>query len=230
MAGTRGGVKREVRKLLRDRNPSRQLVDLEMLEAEIESGMSAIGSEIGLGQAWVTGAVALAAGTEDYSLPSGVEYEQVVQLVRASDKTPLRKLSPDEMAQHRAGVSSSRGEPQVWAPLLSVTQGVGVRVWPVPVAGGTLDLLRAIVPAALTSDASAVPFSRKALRALERQVASTIGLAIPAERRAELGLTDAYFAALAAEAARLVHQEKLTVWRLKRANGRVGSWVAEWLS
>lgn len=184
MSDTRGAVKRRIRLRIDDMNPNDRAIDDERMDILIEDRMHLLAQEVGLGAVWTTTLVTLAASTWQYTLPTSVQYERVMDVVLRSLATPLDRVTHAEMTALRDG-GTATGDPTHYALFEDSSQQVNIWVYPTPTQVDYLDGLRAQIPTTLSSDSSAIPFSTPLLKALEKSVAAEAILLMDEESRAE---------------------------------------------
>jgi hypothetical protein len=100
-----------------------------------------------------------------------------------------------------------------------------------PATGESVDALVSLLPASwgTEGDPPTIPFSTRALRALERKVAAEVGMALNAEDLNRIKVNPAVFAVWAADAKELLRQERLAVSRLRLDHGPTDiRWALAW--
>lgn len=190
MSGTLAGVRNNVRWLLQDHDPSNYAVSTPELNRLIEHRMQTAAVEIGQGPAWVTAALTLVPDQSDYTLPTGVTYQQVMLLRLGSQGWSMMRISMDIMTVKRRGPAIPRGLPTDYTLWEDTSQVVNVRLFPTPSQADTIDIFRSLVPATLTDDSTAIPFSDGGLRLLELGVALRAAKRMTPEQRAQRLLSD----------------------------------------
>ncbi len=204
MASTRLLAERRVRKLLKDENYSDLAIPRPLLHQAMEQVMRTLASRYRASQAWVAGAATLTVGNSDATLASSVEYAQIISLVRASDKYPLDRWSEERMASARSGSSTlTQGQPYAVWFWEDQTQTVNARFYPAADGSYSFDLLRSVIPAALATDSTSIPFDLDLVDALVLETAATLLPAMTAARRDALGLDPALADVLRSQAASL---------------------------
>ena len=209
MSVARSVLTLNVRELLRDLDPGARVVPSERIWRALEATAQAWGVDVWQGPAWVTGAITVVAGTSDYTLPGSVEYAQVLELRRQSDGHLLSRRTQEQMELLRENTSNTPSPPTDFALWELTTQVVNVRVY--PTGANVLDLLRSLIPGALSSDAATVPFNAPLARGLERFVAAEIA----ASQMARLQISEEAIKGWYDSAARALQKEKERVSAMK---------------
>lgn len=93
--------------------------------------------------------------------------------------------------------------PLYYALYETSAQATVMRVAPTPVVAGTLKVYHSLLPTALVSDTSTIPFSDGLLRALERLVAAECAIAMGPEQRKK----------------RMIGPETIARWRMLAERG-----------
>ena len=200
MAGTLLSVRTNIREMLRDLNPDMPALFDRRLKPLIERRMHHLALQVPLGKGWSLAAVTLVPGTDDYTI-SGVQVRQIEMLRLASTKQILTKRTTEQMAAQRANGGSAN--PYDFALAETATQTVTVQVFPIPKVADTLDRFGSVLPANLTTDASAIPFSEPMLGALEFDVMALCIGSISDEQAGKMQIdksVGATYAALSREA------------------------------
>lgn len=176
MSATLAATRSNVKRIIGDVTPSNPAAGDDQYDRAIEGNMHFIGNQVGMGQAWVTSAITLVSGTYDYTLPGSVEYAQILDLRLVSQGWMLTRVTLEQMELLRRGpaANQSQGDPTRYALWEDASQGVNVRLWQQPNKIDTIDLLRSVIPAVLSTETSSIPFSMSLLRVLERFAAVEI--------------------------------------------------------
>jgi hypothetical protein len=233
MSTTGPQVVLNVQALLQESSPDDPVVPVDIYPPIINRMVSMLAGpeHLNIGSAWVSPILTLVAGTDEYELQTGVEYEQVLSLCYATDRVPLRKESLDTVSLLWTGTTKAQGRPRFMCLRPEPDQHIKVMVWPCPTAGEAVNGLVTLAPTPWVSTATApsIPFSARATMALELLVASAIGKTLGTDKATALGLNPACFDGWKAEALELVRQERLSVIRLKRSYGANNcDWVQAW--
>lgn len=209
-----------------------QVIDSDGIRKAITNNVAVIAKEIGLGPAWLTPGISLVTNAMDYTLPAGVEYDQVLSLVYTTDKWPLQKVSRDEILNLRAGVQNSTGRRFEYAMYPDASGLVQVMFGRFPQKAEGIDVLASTVPVPWNAGDAVVPnipFSTTAVRALEYLAAAEYGAAFGPDRIVALNINPNVFKTWQDKAMELIRQERLTVIRLKRSNGPMNyTWYSAW--
>lgn len=230
MAGTGPEVVAEVRRIMRDRAADPVVPEDDIRQA-VNRCVSLMAAKLGVGTAWVSPALTLTTLTRDYALPTtdGIEYQSLLELVYTSDRQPLVKVDREIVDACRVGESVSHGRSLVYSVTLSPTQEVEVNLPYLPQSAETVDALVSVVPATWPigpATAPAIPFSQRALRALELFVAHRVFKSASDDTVVQLDLSPKSADEWFAEAEALQREEALTVIRFKRARGARAWWPA----
>ena len=225
MADTLLNVRRRVRLLTDDMDPNDYALDSDRLNTVIESRMHLMAQEVGLGASWVTGAVTLVASTWQYTLPTSVQYERITAVQFAAQNWLLDRVTPTEMLALHDGAGTTSGDPTHYALFEDTSQQINLWVFPIPNAAGTLNALRAQVPAALSTDATNIPFGSPLLRALEKGAAVDAVLLMDEEARTERKATLDAAGKWDKEIARAIKLERVRIANLRRSDTVPQRWV-----
>lgn len=178
MSKTLAALRADIRERLNDTNPGDYVFPSSRLDRMVETHLQAIGQTLFGNLDWAVGAVTLVVGTTDYALPA-LEYDLYTVIKLHSTGQPLKKMTPEDIYQIRANLSSSSGNPRSYA-LLENSLGVKTLLLDyAPLEADTLDILRSVQESDLTpADADVIDFPRAVLRGLELFVcAEAIGSA-----------------------------------------------------
>jgi len=234
MAASATVVRDNVYTLLGVTNPSgsASIVSPDQVRGAINRQVALVASHVGLGPAWVTGAIVTTLTDLDYTLANTVEYHQVIELVYAADRQPLRKISKDDLLSARAGAVNSSGRPLEYALDVNAAQEVIV-MFPVKFSRvESIDAYASTEPAdwpAGSGTPPTVPFSRKALRATEYFAAADLANAMGEDRLTALDLKPGAIEGWIAQGRELERQAGLDIIRIKRARGpRNRAWFTTW--
>lgn len=225
MPDTVANVRRRVRQLIDDLNPNDTAIDSERLTTVLENRMHAMAQEVGLGPVWVTGAITLAANDWEYTLPTSIQYNRVLQLQLNSQEWLMERLSPVELTALRDGSGDMTGDPTHYALFEDTSQQVNVWLAPTPVAVDTINILRSQVPAALSTDATNVSFSDPLLRALEKAAALDALLLMDQEEREKRKAVLDNVPIWNQEVRRALRLERVRVGNYKRSDRVPSKWV-----
>jgi hypothetical protein len=232
VAGSGDLVRAEIYTLLGITNTADPMIPLDTARQGINRTVALVAKELGLGPAWITSAISLTTALRDYTLPGTVEYEQVLQMIYSTDKQPLRKVPLDEILAARGGSGSSSGRQFAYALTPTSTQTVTVSFAYLPNAAETIDVLATTMPVPWPKGSAAaptIPFSTTALRSLELLGACDLGGSLGPDKMNALDLNPKTFDGWRATAMELIRQERLTIIRLKRANGPTNyAWFSSW--
>ena len=199
-----------VRILLKDPNPPAGGTVLAVTDVDAYHTLMDLAQimapDLGLGRGWVSAWIAISdTESSDFSPAVGIEYETILELVRASDHWPLERVSNTEMEMLRRGTMIPFGPKVTHYTILEKTSGanevVTIRVHPRPTAADSLDALLEEIPTAAYADATVLPFSHDALRGLEREAAIDLALGMLAEDFDDHGLSKDLLARWEREAA-----------------------------
>lgn len=206
-----------VRNLLKDVDPSAYVVPEETLIEMTANQMQLIGNDVNPGTHWLASPISIVPGTEDYALSTSLQYTQVIEVRRGSDKYPLLKRTVSELSQAWIGAATPRG-PQVFEYALweDDASQVNIRVRPVPSAADTLEIFLSDLPPAITSASTAIPFSGPLLAAMAKQVAGECIMAMTQDQLDRLHLTSGLGQLYLSQANEAKDVEDVRIRRLKR--------------
>lgn len=225
MADTLANVRRRVRLLSDDMDPNHYAMDSDRLNTVIESRMHLMAQECGMGATWVTGAVTLTAGDFTYTLPTTVEYQRVMAVRLNSQTWLMERITHTELLALQDGAGDAQGDPTHYAFYEDTSQQVNIWVYPTPNASDTLDIQRAAVPSALSTDATNIPFSAPLLRALEKSAAMDAILLMDADEQARRKVTLQQAPKWEREVLRAMKLEKVRFGNLRRSDVVPQKWV-----
>jgi hypothetical protein len=172
VASTLVKVRRAVRFRLRDFVVSKQAISTIELNEIIQSNTRYVSGCIPLGEKWVSGAsgIVVTAGSDTSTLPSGVEYTDVLELRRTVDGYILKKRTREEMnlmfwTKHITS-TKEHAEPTDYCLMENEAQSVAIRFQSPALTTTTIDLLRRVLPSDLIADTTEIPFSTLAIEAI----------------------------------------------------------------
>jgi hypothetical protein len=215
MAGTLLSVRDRVRWLINDRNQSEYVISSPRLDRLIADRLNHIAELVGYGLEWATAAVTLAANTFDYSLPSSIQYHQIVDVVLNSRGWQLVRRGIEELNALRGVATPATGDPTDYALFEGLTQLVTIRLYPTPASADTLNLLRSRIPIAVSADADVVSFSDNLLRALEKDVALNVLALLGDEELKQLGVSRNVIPLWSRDLERAIKAERVRIRRMK---------------
>lgn len=233
MAMGRGGadVVSEVYRIFAD-DSSDPIIPEDTIRQQVNPQVSRIVGELGLGTAWVTTAFTTATNSRDNLLPSTVEYDRLLELVYASDKVPLRKISLEEMTYLRQGSTIPTGRQILYAVTVSPVGVVEIQFSGYSDRAEAVSALVSTTPTTWPKGSATpptIPFSQRALRALELRIAASVAAVAGPDKYVALDLSKNAPQIWNDEANELIRHEALVIIRLKRAHGpRSYSWFPVW--
>ena len=111
MSETLATARTNVLELIHDQDLAHLFLDTVEVARLIVSKTQEWGNALGLGHDWIAGAFTLSAGsTADYTLPTSVEYAQVLKLRIQETGYEIPKVDWDEIEARREGITSTSGE------------------------------------------------------------------------------------------------------------------------
>lgn len=229
MAGTSQTVADNVRRIIRDPDNGRPVVATDTIKQSTDRQVPQVADACTIHPALVASLLTLVAGTATYTLSSG-EYDYLADLYLASDRMPLLKVSREEMDRLRVGGSSS-GRPQCYSIFPQDDQTVDVTFWPTPASGEVVSGYVTALPDAWGTGATTaptIPFSQRALRAVELRVAASVVMPLNSEALNALKLDKGAARLWLDEAANLEQRERVLVARLRNTHGQTYRWVSAW--
>lgn len=185
MSATRSATELEVRRLIDDLDPDDFAISSIRMHSMVQGQMHLLAPRTVLPMEAVTD-VALLASIYDYTLTGIVG--DIRQAILNSTGLALDPMNLEDLnAQYRQDTAQAAGTgtPRAYALFETSAQASKMRVAPTPSASGTIKLYYGIIPAALSADSSAIPFSAPLLRILERMVASECVAAMSEQDRAK---------------------------------------------
>jgi len=171
MSATRTATEMNVRYLIDDLDPDDYAISSVRMHQYLQGQMQVMSTRLILPMEAVT-SVAVTGGTYDYTLTGIVG--DVRKVLWSETGRELARMTFDDIcsAYLQDTDEAVSGEPCAYALYETSAQASKLRLGPTPDASGTLKLYYGIIPAALTTDASVIPFSAPLLRALERLTAA----------------------------------------------------------
>mgnify|MGYP001595497823 CR=1 FL=1 len=218
MPDTLTNVRRRVRLLTDDLDPNAPAIDSERLNTLIENRMHLTAAEVGLGPSWITAAVTVAADDYDYTLPTSIQYQRVIALQLNSLEWLMERVTHLELQAMRDGPGPVTGAPPHNALFEDTSQQVNLWLYPTPRVADTINVLRAQVPAALSTDATNIPFSDPLLRAMEKSCALEAILLMDPEERSKRKATLDTAGRWEREISRATHLERVRIGNLRRSD------------
>jgi len=232
MAGAGNTVVTAARALVGDNNAARPVIAQDDFRRAVNRQVAFVAKKLGLGPAWDEDAITLTTADYDYTLPTSVEYNQVIALAYASDRRPLDKRSPEEIRELRSGTVSAHGRSYLYAMDFDSSGRAVVMLPYLPNHAETLDAYVSTMPAQWAAGPGtppSIPFSETALRALELLVAAAVVKPLGSDKMTALDLSAKAADDWISEAMELLREERLTVIRMKRARGpRNYAWFRAW--
>lgn len=229
MAGPASTVLSEARLTLGDPDPERPVVAQDKYRQALNRQATIVAKHIGIGPLWVTSAITTATNDWEYTLPSGSEYSAVLELVYASDKQPLRKVSREEILAARSGSATVSGRPLTFAMDLDPTGLVVVMFGMYPNRVEAIDAYVSVVPVewgAGNATVPTIPFSKGGLQALALMTAHDVATKMGPDQMTALDLNAKAIEGMRETAMELIRLERLTVISLKRT--RRSAWYSDW--
>lgn len=232
MAGAGNTVVTAARSLVGDTNEARPVIPQDVFRRAVNRQVALVAKKLGLGPAWDDAAITLSTTEFDYTLPTTVEYNQVIALQYTSDRRQLDKRSPEEIRELKSGTGISAGRSYLYAMDFDPSGRAVVMLPTLPGRVETLDAYVSTMPAQWAAGPGtppSIPFSETALRALELLVAAAVVKPLGADKMTALDLSPKSSTDWLDEAMELLREERLTVIRMKRARGpRNYAWFRAW--
>ena len=171
MSATRTATEMNIRLLIDDLDPDSYAISSVRMHQYLQGQMHVMGTRLILPMEAVT-SVSVVAGTYDYTITGTVgDVRKVLDNATGRELVPM--TFDDICSAYLQDTDESvSGDPAAYALYETSAQASKMRVGPTPSASGTLKVYYGIIPAALTTDASTIPFSAPLLRALERLTAA----------------------------------------------------------
>ena len=213
----------EVRRYMKDIEPGSFAISTLELNRIMESLTHDVDSELDSGQVWTTSVITLNPATNppDYALPGGgVEYQNILDLRRASDNYILARRSQEHISRMRwNGVNSTGTMVSEYAlvPSQSGSNEIITVMFDVrPSVTGTIDLLSATALTAFAnSDTAVIPFARDFMEGFMRGAAARGIVAMSEAERNKRGLSKDYIGALETAYQVALKKERLRLIRLE---------------
>jgi hypothetical protein len=235
MSATAQDVLNNVRVELKDEDDGRPVVSDDLIRRKIDDRVVYVADTLALHPEWVSSAIALVAGTDAYELSTANEYGEVKELRYASTTLGLPglvKVTRERMSELREVTTIPTQRPTYYSLEPQPDQHMRVVFDSKPATGENVDALVSIVPVAWgTGDDAAptMPFSRRALRALELLVTADVGVTLNAEQLTQLKMNPASFARCERDAMKLLAKEWIAVSALRLSHGRTyRTWSLAW--
>jgi hypothetical protein len=190
MSETIATARDNVYELLQDTDPFNNSMDPVTLAHIIVDRAQALGARVGYGPQWLTTAFTLSVASQaDYTLASGFEYHQVLELRMPELGRLLRKTSRAAVDRIREGLKSdtgSTGDPTWFAVWEDQAQATRIRIDTIPSVARTVDALVTRVAVTSYTDATVLPFSDTFLRVIEKDAALRVLAMLTKEERSRL--------------------------------------------
>jgi hypothetical protein len=235
MMATAQDVADAVRRDLKDENDGLPVVTDDTLRRAIDCAVPEVADAILLAPAWASAAIILIPGTDAYELSPLYEYGEVVELRYASALLglpgALSKVSREEMQRLRNVMAVPSRRPSAYSLEPQPDQHIRVVFDSKPASAENIDALVSILPTAwgVSETSPVIPFSTRALRALERKVAAEVGMALNSSDLTRLSINPSVFGVWAASAQSLIAMERSAVSRLRLDHGPTNlRWALEW--
>lgn len=232
MSSTADVVIAEARKSIGDRNAARSIVDRDVYRQACNRQVGLVAKEIGVNPFWATHAILTTTSDYDIEFSAASEYERVLDLVYASDKRPLRKVSKDEIFNDRASSATTHGRPYKFALDVDNQGRVVVMFGVLPTAGEYIDAYLTTMPEdwdGVTTPPT-IPFASSAVNALTLLVCVDVVSSLGEDKMVALDLSPKAVASWRDMAMELIRLERATIIRMKRARSGNGyGWFNDWV-
>lgn len=237
MAETYAAAELNIRTELKDEDDGRPIVSQGEIRRILNRKVLEVGDALVLHPSWVSSAITLVPGTSVYSLANTQEYGEVVELRYASTMLglpgSLTKVSRERMQEFRNVTTLAVARPGCYSLEPQPDQTIRVVFDSSPITGENVDALVSLFPAEWgdkTDPAVAtIPYSRRALRALELKSAASIGYGLNPEQLNALKLNPSVFGSWERDAATMLSKEWVALSRLRLDHGPTQlGWVLAW--
>lgn len=219
MASTTGDlIVAGARTLLGDMNAADPVVGPEILRLSVDTQVSQMALDIGMGPKWVRNAVLLTTADHDYVLPG--DYARVLEVAYSRDYYPLQEQPLDTVIRMRAGYKGNGGRQFVYALDVNENQETVLMLVYKPNESEYIDLYVSQLPDVWGPMPAASPtfyFSPAVQRALELRVAADVGGTLGPDRMIALALNPNVPDKWNASADKLVRSERIKLNGIKRS-------------
>jgi hypothetical protein len=235
LSTTTKAVLDEARRILRDPDNGRPVIASDTIRQAIDRCVPEVADSCALERTRAD-IITTVAGTATYTFGSASpqpEYTCIDCLtLKGASPAAVEKLSPERLYAIKNLSNTGSGRPQYWCAEPQSDQTVRITFWPTPDAVETVEAVYNSIPEAWGTGAGTpptVPFSRRAVRALELKVAATVAAALNAEDLNALKLNANVVGLWQLDAAELLRLERLAVSRLRVEHGPTNvAWLMSW--
>jgi hypothetical protein len=224
-----------VRLDLKDADDGRPVVSQSDIRRKLNLKVTEVGDALSLQPSWVSEAIALVPGTSIYPLTSAQEYGEVVDLRFTSSALglpcSLGKVSRERMQELHNVKTLPAARPCFYSLEPQPDQTIHVVFDSSPVAAEKVDALVSLMPLDWEDGATVptIPYSKRALRAVELMTAAAIGYSMNQEQLNALKLNPSVFSAFERDAQKLLTKEWIAVSSLRINHGPTQlGWILEW--
>lgn len=218
MSSTLGAVRSQVRYHLKDRNHTDYSFSSWDVDRAIESVMRPMANRLRMGEEVVTGAIVISNATDTYTLPGAQAYAQVIRLRLGSTNEWIPVIDRGEFDRWREGITNpstnGKADPEFATVWEDASQVVRVQFYPWPRKADTVDMIRSLLPSALTTDASVIPFDDIAVEALSLEVAAYLAGKSSPEVLGKLGLNETAASIFHAKAEEAIRESRVRRFRM----------------
>jgi hypothetical protein len=232
MSATVSTLISNIRQQTRDLDEGNYVCDSDRMLYKVATAVMDVAGRLDVSMAWVTGLVTLADGDYDYALDDTSEYNTILAVRRSDDRYILHFEPPEVLEYRRQTDVVGVGAPTSYAllnasPAAAGVEAVTMLVYPTPTstdAGVTLDALVTYEPS-VTATSSVIPFTERAIRAIEYSVGASVLAEATDEQLAQLALTRDVASMWDNLANKFLQQEETRIYKMRRPSGIAGTQV-----
>ena len=230
MSSTGDVVITEARILIGDQNADDPVVGNDLLRLSVNTQVSRTAKDLGVQNYWIRNAFSTSTTAFDYTLPTAVQYGQVLHIQYNVDSLPIVKVNREDLMMARAGVTTAAngGRQFICALDLAPDQSTTLMFVSRPSTVEGVDIYVNAIPdfwATGPGTAPAITFSQAAMRAIALRVAADVVGTLGPDRMIALALNPNVPNKWEATANQLIRNERIYQNGIKRAKlvSRVGA-------
>ena len=216
--------------ILMGNNPDDPIVDPDIIRLSVNTQVSIMANDLGLGPKWRRNLVSLTTSAKDYVLSASVQYNRILQVSYSSDLYPLTKINVSDLIKLRAGGTGNGGRQFIYAIDVDDSQQATLMLPFKPSQAEDLDFYVSEIPSHWDDGPGTpptIPFSEAIMRALALRVAADVTGTLGPDRYVALALPPGIPDKWQATSDHLVRNERIMLAGLKRQ--KQVSRTARWL-
>jgi hypothetical protein len=230
MSSTGDAVILEARVLMGDNNTDDPIVADDLLRLSVNTQVSRTAKDLGVQNYWIRSVITTDTTNFDYTLPTTVQYGQVLHIQYNRDNLPIAKVPRADLMRSRAGMTSTTraGRQFICALDLAPDQSTVLMFVYRPSEAEGIDIYVNAIPDFWVSGPGTpptIPFSQATMRAIALRVAADVVGTLGPDRMIALALNPNVPQKWEATASQLIRNERIYQNGIKRAKlvSRVGS-------